>query len=75
LTPREREILDRVLLAQKQTAIAAELGLHPNTVFFHLANVRRKLRVGSVIELVILACRSPQLCSAEKTCQRAKRQP
>lgn len=37
--------------------MASTLKIHVNTVNFHLVNLRRKVRVNSVIELVVVCAR------------------
>jgi FixJ family two-component response regulator len=52
LTPREREVLERVVAGQPNKRIAAELGTVERTVKAHRAQVMQKMRVHSVAELV-----------------------
>ncbi|MFO1313375.1 MAG: response regulator [Burkholderiales bacterium] len=51
LTPREREILDRVVRGQRSREIAAELGISLRTVKGYRAQLMEKLGVGSAAEL------------------------
>jgi DNA-binding CsgD family transcriptional regulator len=51
LTFREREVLDRVLLAQTRKAIAKDLGIEPRTVETHMTNIRRKTGTHSLVDL------------------------
>lgn len=57
LTPREREVMARVVagLLNKQTA--ADLGTSEKTIKFHRAHMMQKMRAGSVAELVRMAAR------------------
>mgnify|MGYP002777232703 FL=1 len=54
LTPRENEIMERVVAGRHNREIAAELGISPRTVEVHKARMMDKLGVGSVAELVRL---------------------
>jgi FixJ family two-component response regulator len=55
LTPREREIMSRIVDGQANKVIAIELGLSERTVELHRAHVMEKMRASSVAELVRLA--------------------
>jgi len=55
LTPREREIMSRIVDGQANKVIAIELGLSERTVELHRAHVMDKMRASSVAELVRLA--------------------
>ena len=52
LTPREREVLERVITGKLNKQIAAELGTAEKTVKVHRACMMRKMQVGSLAELV-----------------------
>jgi FixJ family two-component response regulator len=52
LTPREREVMERVVRGQANKVIAMDLGVSQRTVELHRARVMRKLRMRSVAELV-----------------------
>ena len=52
LTPREREVLVRVVAGQLNKQIAAGLATSERTVKFHRAHVMEKMAAGSVAELV-----------------------
>ncbi len=54
LTPREREVCERVARGLKSREIAADLGLAATTVSLHRARVLKKLGVSSLAELVLL---------------------
>jgi len=54
LTPREREVLERVVAGKLNKQIAAELGTAEKTVKVHRACMMRKMQVGSLAELVRL---------------------
>lgn len=51
LTPREREVMDRLVVGKKTTQIARELSISPSTVEKHRINVLKKVRVDSVVDL------------------------
>ena len=55
LTPREREILDRIAQGRSNGAIAAELGLAAKTVGNHVSAIFAKLRVVSRPEAIVRA--------------------
>jgi FixJ family two-component response regulator len=52
LTPREREVMDLVIVGKANKVIALKLGLSMKTVEFHRAHVMKKMKVDSVAELV-----------------------
>ncbi len=54
LTPRETEVMDRVVAGRHNREIAAELGISPRTVEVHKARMMDKLGVGNVADLVRL---------------------
>lgn len=60
LTPREREIMQRVVSGQHNREIAAALGISTRTVEVHKTNMMGKLGVGSVADLVRLKLLSDQ---------------
>jgi FixJ family two-component response regulator len=61
LTPREREVLDHVVMGQLNKQIAADLGTVEKTVKVHRGRMMAKLEVRSVAELVRLAERMNSL--------------
>jgi len=54
LTPREREIMERVVAGQANKVIAIDLGLSERTVELHRAHVMEKMEVRSLAELVAM---------------------
>ena len=52
LTPRETEVMQRVVRGQANKVIAMDLGVSQRTVELHRARVMRKLKMRSVAELV-----------------------
>ena len=58
LTPRDREVLLHVLRGQLNKEIAAELGVDERSVKRHRSSLMRKLEVGSVVELALVAQRA-----------------
>jgi len=55
LTPREREVLEQLVIGRSNKAIGLELEISPRTVEIHRARVMEKLAVGSLAQLVRLA--------------------
>ncbi|MCW5890322.1 MAG: response regulator transcription factor [bacterium] len=52
LSPREREVLDRVALGRSNKAIASELGVATRTVEFHRARIMQKMEADSLAGLL-----------------------
>lgn len=61
LTPRERQVLERVEAGDSTPAIAAALGLARGTVVQHLSSARRKYGVRTSREAAVRARESSQL--------------
>ena len=58
LTKREKQIVALLVQGEKREAMAAELGIHVNTVDFHLANLRVKFGAVSLVTLAVRLVRS-----------------
>ena len=52
LTPREREVLERLVLGQLNKQIAHDLGISPRTVEIHRARVMEKMQARNLAQLV-----------------------
>ena len=52
LTPREREVMDHVVIGQTSKEIGRALGVSPRTVEIHRTRVMEKMQAGSLAELV-----------------------
>lgn len=59
LTPREREVLDRIAAGHRNKTIAQELGISERTVETHRANIMQKSGAHSVAELVAMVLAHP----------------
>jgi len=55
LTPREREVLEQLVIGRSNKAIGLELEISPRTVEIHRARVMEKMAAASLSELVRLA--------------------
>ena len=58
LTPRERQVMDLVILGRSNKEIARELNISPKTVEVHRSNVMAKMNAQSLAELVTIAERT-----------------
>ncbi len=58
LTPREMQILQKIVDGKSNKEIAAELGLSANTVSVHRANIMDALGIHKTAELVVYAIRN-----------------
>jgi FixJ family two-component response regulator len=67
LTPREKEVMERVVRGQANKVIAMDLGVSQRTVELHRARVMRKLKMRSVAELVHAVDRIGGVAKAEAT--------
>jgi two-component system, LuxR family, response regulator FixJ len=62
LSPRERQVLERVVAGRLNKQIAADLDISPKTVEMHRAHLMQKMEAGSVAELVRMVMTvSPEL--------------
>jgi DNA-binding NarL/FixJ family response regulator len=58
LTPREMEVLQRIVAGKSNKEIAAEMNLSANTVSVHRANIMDTLGIHKTAELVVYAIRN-----------------
>lgn len=58
LTPRELEVLERIVAGKSNREIAAELNLSSNTISVHRANIMDALGIHKTAELVVYAIRN-----------------
>jgi len=70
LTPREREVMDRLVAGQPNKAIAYDLGSSPRTVEVHRARVMEKMRAHSLPELVRMAIAVERAAPSPKVSRR-----
>ncbi|MEO8604043.1 MAG: response regulator [bacterium] len=54
LTPRERDVIERVVVGSSNKIVASDLQLHQKTVEVHRAHAMQKLQAGSLAELIRL---------------------
>ncbi len=52
LTPRQREVMDLVVVGKSSKEIALRLGLSPKTVEYHRASLMKKMLVANLVELI-----------------------
>lgn len=57
LTPREREIIDALMAAASNKAIAERLGIREQSVKNRLTSLYRKLGVGNRVQLILVLTR------------------
>jgi len=57
LSPREREVMERIVSGQLNKQVALDLGITENTVKVHRFNVMRKMRADSFVDLIEMAAR------------------
>jgi FixJ family two-component response regulator len=57
LSPREREVMERIVSGQLNKEVALDLGITEGTVKVHRFNVMRKMRADSFADLVEMAAR------------------
>jgi FixJ family two-component response regulator len=55
LTPRERQVLEKVVAGRLNKQIAAELGTVEKTIKVHRSRVMQKLHASSLIQLIEIA--------------------
>jgi len=58
LTPKARVVMNLAVLGKSSRRIAAELGLSPKTIHFHLARILDTMQVDTTVELARLAITS-----------------
>ena len=69
LTPRERQVFERVVRGKMNKQIAGELGTSTRTVKAHRQKVMEKIRVDSLTELVLVAERLGILAALDTSSQ------
>ncbi len=57
LTQREWQVIGHMATGLSTKVIGGELGLHPNTVSYHLQNIYRKTQLTNPVELCRFAIR------------------
>ena len=66
LSPRERQVFERVVRGKMNKEIARELGTTERTIKAHRHNVMEKVQAASLAELVMIAERLGILASADE---------
>ena len=57
LSPREGEVMERIVSGQLNKQVALDLGITENTVKVHRFNVMRKMQADSFVDLIEMAAR------------------
>lgn len=71
LTPRERQILERMATGMPSDAIAKALGMSPHTLRTHTQNILTKLGVHSKMEALVIAIRHGAVSTVDLTTEDA----
>ena len=71
LTPRERQILERMATGMSSDAIAKALGMSPHTLRTHTQNILTKLGVHSKMEALVIAIRHGAVSTVDLTSEDA----
>lgn len=66
LSPREKQVVDLLLLGKSNKQIALALGVSERTIEFHLKNIYIKTQVGSRVELILKLVESTVVFENEK---------
>lgn len=66
LSPREKQVVDLLLLGKSNKQIALALGVTERTIEFHLKNIYIKMQVGSRVELILKLVESTVDSESEK---------
>ncbi len=70
LTPREREVMELVVIGRANKQVAAELGCSCKTVEVHRSRVMEKMEAGSIAELVRMSLLNPRTASRKPSFNR-----
>src|SRR6202522_1994424 len=65
LTPREREVMDLVVIGELNKQVGGELGISEITVKAHRGNMMRKMKAGSLVDLVNMGRETPPAVRAK----------
>lgn len=71
LTPRERQILERMATGMSSEAIATALNMSPHTLRTHMQNILTKLGVHSKMEALVIAIRHGAVSTVDLTSEDA----